>query len=630
MAPKELERRYKVFGTIVTIIFILLAARLWQLQIIKGDSYAALAEGNRVRLIRVMAPRGRFLDRNGVPLVASRMAFSVSIVPQATPDIADVAGKLARILGIDEKMIYDKINAPGRRPFEPVRLQTNVDPRTVIEIEEHRLDLPGVMIEEIPVRDYINGEFAAHLFGYIGEIDMGELKKYQDRGYRPGDIVGKTGLEKMYEEFLHGEDGGEQVEVNSIGRPIRVLGSKDPIPGDDIVLTIDANVQAAAERALSEELELLSKSRKTKNARAGAVIAIDPRNGEILAMVSKPGYDPNYFVGGITPERWRELNNPLNPLTNRVINATYPPGSTFKVITAIAALEGKKVTPDEEFVCRGRDPISKKACWIWSSKHQGHGRLNLVGGIQNSCNIVFYELGRRVGIDSLSAWAKRFGLGAATGIELPPGERVGLVPDRDWKRRNFKGSNRRWYPIETLDVAIGQGALSVTPLQLANVYVALANGGTFYRPFVVREILSPDGTVVRSFGPEITGHVDISESTLATVKEGLAAVVQKGTAAGSFRGFSIPVAGKTGTAENPPHDSHGWFAAFAPVDKPEIVVLVFVEHGTSGALAAAPVARKVLDAYFKSKAENEQKENQKTNIDEKVGTSEGFEQGMVN
>lgn len=630
MAPKELESRYRAFSVVIAVIFILLAVRLWQLQIIKGDSYATLAEGNRVRLIRVMAPRGRFLDRNGVLLVGSRMAFSVSIIPQVTPEIGSVAGKLAKILGIDEKVILDKIKAPGRRPFEPVRIQTNVDPRTVIEIEEHRLDLPGVMIEEIPVRNYINGEFAAHLFGYIGEIDLDELKRRQDRGYRPGDIVGKTGLEKMYEEFLHGEDGGEQVEVNSLGRPIRVLGSKDPVPGDDIVLTIDGTVQAAAERALSEELELLSKSQKTKNARAGAVIAIDPRNGEILAMVSKPGYDPNYFVGGITPERWKELNNPLNPLTNRVISATYPPGSTFKVITAIAALEDKKVTPDDEFLCTGRDPISKKACWIWSSRHRGHGRLNLVGGIQNSCNIVFYELGRRVGIDSLSTWARRFGLGAPTGIQLPPGERVGLVPDREWKRRNFKGSNRKWYPIETLDVAIGQGALSVTPLQLGEVYVAIANGGTFYKPFVVREILSPEGRVLKSFGPEVTGHVNISDSTLAVMKEGLTAVVEKGTAAGSFRGFPIPVAGKTGTAENPPHDSHGWFAAFAPVDKPEIVVLVFVEHGTSGSLAAAPVARKVLDAYFKSRAGDEEKSNQKANIDEKIGTNEGFGQGVVN
>ncbi|HHY45678.1 MAG TPA: penicillin-binding protein 2 [Firmicutes bacterium] len=598
MSAKKHELRLRNLEVITILIFLFLSARLWQIQIISGDRYATLSEGNRLRIVRVRAPRGMILDRRGVPLASSRMAYCISVVPQELDKEGKSLERLAKILGMKKSELDEKIAASYARPFEPVRLVVDADPRLVTTVEERRLDLPGVIVEELPVRHYPFGEFASHLIGYIGEIAPAELEDLSEKGYRPGDIVGKTGIEKTWEVYLHGKDGGQQVEVNSLGRPIRVLGNRDPVPGDSVILTIDAKLQAAAESALAEELDKLSKNPETKNARAGAVVAVDPRTGEILAMASRPGFDPNDFVQGLSREKWKELNNPTNPLANRVTMFAYPPGSTFKVITATAALEEGKVTPQDRFECRGRDPISKKACWILS-KGRGHGVQDLAGGIKNSCNIVFYELGRRVGIDALAKWARLYGLGAPTGIKLDPGERSGLVPDREWKSRNFKGADRNWYPDETLDVAIGQGALSATPIQLAMAYCALANGGWIYEPSVVLRVKEPGGRTLWEFMPRVRGHVPISPAARAAIVEGMKAVTGPGgTAAGSFAGFPVPVAGKTGTAQAPPGDSHAWFAAFAPADNPEIVVLTFVERGTSGSLAAAPIARRVLDAYF--------------------------------
>ncbi|MFZ5925389.1 MAG: penicillin-binding protein 2 [Bacillota bacterium] len=595
-AQGQAQVKLRHLGFFIAVVFIALASRLWYLQVMRGATYEALSQGNRVRLIPVTAPRGRILDRRGTPLVTSRMAFSVSIVPQDVPDMEATIERLAPILHTTPDDIRQKLAAP-RRPFEPVRIKTDVDPGVVTTIGEQRTDLPGVIIEELPVRNYVFGEFASHLLGYIREVDANELKAYKPRGYRPGDLIGKVGVERVFEEYLRGVDGGEQVEVNSLSQPIKVLGSLPPVPGNDVVLTIDYKVQLAAEKALASQLETLAKSPKTRNAKAGAVVAIDPRTGEILAMVSKPAYDPNMFVGEITPEDVRFLSSSPSPQPNRVISHVYPPGSTFKAITALAALERGKVTTQDRFVCTGRDPASGKVCWT-VERGRVHGKQDLVTGIANSCNIVFYELGRRVGIDDLAEFARMFGLGRPTGIMLFPGDSSGLVPDRMWKRLNFKGYNQRWYPDETLDVAIGQGALLVTPLQLANVYAAIATGGTLYEPIVAKAVLAPDGKVIKQFGPRVAAKVDVSRESLGILKQGLAKVVSEGTAALAFNGFPIPAAGKTGTAQNPEGDSHGWFAGFAPLDSPEIVVLVLVEHGTSGALAAAPVARKVMEAYF--------------------------------
>lgn len=596
MSLSPVQARLKHFTYLIIAVFTILGLRLWYLQVMRGSAYEALSQGNRVRVIPVLGPRGRILDRNGVPLATNRLALSVSIVPQDVPDMNATVAKLAEILNMPPDSIEQKLRAP-RRPFEPVRIRADVDPAVVATIGEQRTDLPGVIIEETPVRSYVFGEFASHLLGYTREIDADELKSYRSKGYRPGDLIGKVGIERSFEEDLRGVDGGEQVEVNSLSQPIKVLGSVAPTRGNDVVLTIDSELQTAAELALEGQLESLSKSPKTKDTKAGVVIAIDPRTGEILAMVSKPAYDPNMFVGELSPDDLKALSTSPSPQPNRATSHAYAPGSTFKVITVLAALEKGKVTPNDRFACTGRDPESGKACWT-VDRGRGHGGQDLIQGISNSCNIVFYELGRRVGIDDLAEFSRMFGLGKPTGINLFPTDLAGLVPDREWKRRTFKGYDQRWYPMETLDVAIGQGALLVTPLQLASVYAAIASGGILREPMVVRSVLSPDGRLIREFGPKMARRLPISKRSFEALEQGLAKVVSEGTAQAAFSGFPIPAAGKTGTAQNPAGASHGWFAGYAPLGDPEIVVLVLVEHGTGGSLAAAPVARKVMDAYF--------------------------------
>jgi len=603
MTNKQLETRLKVFAYVLVGIFFIILARLWYMQIIRGEHYSTLAEGNRIRRIPVTAPRGIFYDRNGEPLVSSRLSFTVSILPTAlTENREEVYEELAEIIGISSSEIKQEVEKSANRPFEPVRLLRDASPEIVTKIEERRLDLPGVIVEEMPVRNYIYGEFASHLFGYLGKISEEELVQWRDEGYRMTDVVGKTGLERVYEKYLKGQDGGEQVEVDAAGRPISLLGFVNPVPGNDLLLTIDHKVQLAAEEALDQQLEAMAKS-KYPNAKAGSVVVLDVETGQVLAMASKPGYDPNSFVGGISSKELEEmLKNPYHPFTSRVLRVAEPPGSIFKLITATAALETGKVTLHDRFYCTGKDRYGKR-CW----RHSGHGQQTLLEGIKNSCNIVFYELGRRVGIDELARYARMYGLGKPTGFELP-GERAGLVPDRQWKRENFKrADNQIWYEAETMDVAIGQGALQTTPLQMASAIAAIGNGGTIYRPYVVQKVLSPEGEELKSFQPVATGQLQVSPDTLAVLRQGMQDVTDPGgTAYGAFAGFPVAVGGKTGTAQNSQGDDHAWFVALAPIEDPEVAIVVFIEQGGSGGGFAAPVARKVLASYFNVEQKEEQ------------------------
>ncbi|NLC47684.1 MAG: penicillin-binding protein 2 [Firmicutes bacterium] len=603
MTNKQLETRLKVFAYVLVGIFFIILARLWYMQIIRGEHYSTLAEGNRIRRIPVTAPRGIFYDRNGEPLVSSRLSFTVSILPTAlTENREEVYEELAEIIGISSSEIKQEVEKSANRPFEPVRLLRDASPEIVTKIEERRLDLPGVIVEEMPVRNYIYGEFASHLFGYLGKISEEELVQWRDEGYRMTDVVGKTGLERVYEKYLKGQDGGEQVEVDAAGRPISLLGFANPVPGNDLLLTIDHKVQLAAEEALDQQLEAMAKS-KYPNAKAGSVVVLDVETGQVLAMASKPGYDPNSFVGGISSKELEEmLKNPYHPFTSRVLRVAEPPGSIFKLITATAALETGKVTLHDRFYCTGKDRYGKR-CW----RHSGHGQQTLLEGIKNSCNIVFYELGRRVGIDELARYARMYGLGKPTGFELP-GERAGLVPDRQWKRENFKrADNQIWYEAETMDVAIGQGALQTTPLQMASAIAAIGNGGTIYRPYVVQKVLSPEGEELKSFQPVATGQLQVSPDTLAVLRQGMQDVTDPGgTAYGAFAGFPVAVGGKTGTAQNSQGDDHAWFVALAPIEDPEVAIVVFIEQGGSGGGFAAPVARKVLASYFNVEQKEEQ------------------------
>lgn len=589
-------QRIKFFLGLTIAVFAVLVVRLGFLQVAKGDALAARAEQNRLRLLRINAPRGVFYDRNRIPLATSRLAFGLVAVPEAMTDRRRELARASTLLGVPVAELEKRLAAPNRRPYEGVILATNLDEAATLRLAEAENDLPGMMMQEMPVRYYPRGEFAAHLFGYVGEINAAQLAARKDQGYRMGQIVGQDGLEKIYDRILQGTDGGRLVEVDRMGVPRRSVGFRNPVSGDGLLLSIDAKVQEAAEKALREQLQNLREKRVAPQADAGAVVALDPRTGEILAMTSQPGFDPNLFVGGIKVSDYRSLlADPRRPFTNRVIAGEFPAGSTFKVVTGLAALMEGKVSLQDRFYCTGYDPVyARKKCWT-VGKREPHGAEDLVAGFKNSCNIVFYDLGRRLGPDKMAKYARMFGLGEPTGIGLP-GERKGLVPDTDWKRRVY---GDRWYFPESMDFAIGQGFLNMTPIQLASIYMAIANGGTIYRPLLVKAILDRAGRIKERFAPEVQRRVALDPEALSIVRRGLEAVTEPGgTAHLAFADLPFKVAGKTGTAQNSQGPSHGWFVGMAPAEDPRIVVAVLVEHGTSGSSAAAPVARRVFDAFF--------------------------------
>lgn len=489
----------------------------------------------------------------------------------------------------------NKIKDQGYKKYMPVRLQTDVDFETVAQIEERKL--PGVVIEVEPIRNYIYQLTGSHIFGYVGEINQEELNSLKDKGYRLGDKIGKMGLEKVLEPYLKGKDGGRQVEVTATGKPIKVLGEEEPVPGDTVNLTIDLKLQQAAENALKEQLAQLQ-SGKYSNAKRGAVVAINVKTGEVLAMVSVPDFDPNMFARGITQAEWESIaKNPLKPMVNLAVSGTNPPGSIFKMVTATAALE-EKVTSVEEFLnCNGVYwTIARKKDW----KPSGHGRVNVVSAIAQSCNIYFYEMGRRVGIDNIEKYAKMYGLGELTGIEVP-GEKKGTVASRDYKKNVFKRkADKIWYPAETLDAAIGQGFHSFTPIQMVDYIAAIANEGYWMKPHIIKSIVKANDEVVVEKEPEKGGELKVSKETFKIIKKGMKGVTsQGGTAYSVFRDFPISVAGKTGTAQwNLSKDPHGWFVSFAPYEDPEIAVVVFIEQAGSGGTTGGPVAKAIFESYF--------------------------------
>lgn len=501
----------------------------------------------------------------------------------------------AVLLSYNYDTLKNKLRGQG---YRPVRLKTDVDFQTVAEIEERRL--PGVVIEVEPMRNYLYGNTASHIFGYVGEISQEELESSKDKGYRPGDMFGKTGLEKELESYLKGVDGGQQVEVTASGKPMKVLGQKEPISGHTVNLTIDIKLQQIAENKLKEQLIKLQTDRYNPfpNAKRGAVVALNVKTGEVLAMASIPDFDPNMFARGITQKEWEEISsNPLNPMVNLAISGTFPPGSVFKMVTATAALEEKVTNERESLRCSGVYwTILPKKDW----KPGGHGTVNMVRAIGESCNIYFYEVGRRLGIDNIEKYARQYGLGSLTGIELP-GEKAGNVASREYKKNTFtRPDDKIWYPAETLDAAIGQGYNSFTPIQIANYVAAIANEGTWMKPHLIKSIVAPDGNTVLEKNPEIGGQIDVSKSTFDVIKRGMRAVtLPGGTAYGVFADFPIAVAGKTGTAEwDVTKDPHGWFVAFAPYEDPEIAVAVFIEQAGSGGSTGGPVARAIFEEYF--------------------------------
>lgn len=568
---------------ISVLVIAVLIGRAAYLQIYQGEYYAGLADGNRIRIVPSMAPRGTFYDRNGELLVTNRPGFSVSLLPLTAPISDDVIARLSDLLKVPTDEIKTKI--AGHSGFTPIRIKTDVTPDIVSIIEEQKSQYPGVVIEVTPIRDYILKQEGAHTFGYVSEINDTELEKMKDEGYKSGDIIGKFGIEKIYDKELRGENGGQQVEVDVSGKPVQILGRKEPVPGDDLELTIDIKLQQAAEKAVDEQLTQIG-------AHAAAAVVMNPQTGEILAMVSRPAFDPNLFAHGISSKDWNQLNNnPYHPMDNKTITGEYPPGSTFKIVTGTAALTEGVVTPDEQIFDSGHHWIIPKG----NADGEALGWLNFRSALAHSDNVYFYEMGNRLGIDRLEKYARMFGLGAKTGIDLPY-EASGLVANRRYKEKNF--DDGEWYLSETFDAAIGQGFNLVTPLQAAMVMGEIAADGKRYKPHVVNRIIAPDGSVVKDFQPELLSQLDVPEEDIKLVQDGLHDVTKYGTAASSFRGFTVDIAGKTGTAENSQGRDHGWFVAYGPFDNPNVVVAVIVENGGYGSQSAVPIGRKILEAAF--------------------------------
>lgn len=601
MEEKGTEKRLFVLFAIVLLCTVVLVGRLWYLQLARGDHYARLADGNRMRQLRLIPPRGEIHDRKGEVLVRSKPAFTVSVVPGGLGQSNETSLELlCELLDLTREELEEALEKGRGFPYEPVRIKQDVDPETVIAIEENRINLQGIFIEEEPVREYLYGELASHVVGYMGIINASELQRYGPT-YRGSDLVGKSGIEHTYEELLRGEIGALTVEVNALNRPIRTVNVVEPVPGHNIVLTIDSELQAVAEAAFYEHILTLEDSPGTQT---GAILALNPQTGEILVMASMPGFNPENLIDqSLRNSYYTELSrDQKRPFFNRVTQALFGPGSTFKPITALAILEEGVMAANERFNATGTSQYGVKD-WVINSGLAPFGMIDMHGALGMSSNHYFADNGAKVGIDRLSEWMRALGFGAPTGLNLYPGEASGLVPSREWKKQNFADravSEQNWYPSDTEQISIGQGFHQMTLIQLAQAYAAIANQGIIYTPQIVKEIVAPDGTVVFRVQPEVAYKVEASQTTWDALREVMAAPIvhPRGTARRVMEDFPYSMAGKTGTWEVPGKISNGLYVGYAPLEDPEILVAVVVEQGGGGSSAAAPIARKILDAYF--------------------------------
>lgn len=594
--PRELQNRLSYVMIGVVILFAALLLRAWYLQITKGSYYSEQSENNRVRVVSIQPPRGLVFDRHGELLANNVPSFNLYLILEDISDRNALLDQLARLIHLDRAEMERKIGLRKNNvPYMPVKIKEGLSLQEVALIESHRMDLAGTLLEPEPQRNYLYGPLAAHLLGYVGEISPAQMQDAENTDVLAGMSVGQSGIEKTYDPFIRGEAGQKIIEVDAVGHEMKVLRVQEPASGNDLYLTIDLNVQKAAEEALGKE--------------AGTIVAMNPRNGEILAMASHPAYDPNQLSQSLSPADWEALSSdPGHPLTNRATQGQYPPGSTFKLVVSTAALETKEVTPNEQIKCTGGFYFGRRIYKDW--KRGGHGPIDLHSAIVQSCDVYFYEAGRRVGIDRLADYAFRYGLGQPTGIELGS-EKSGLIPTTEWKRR-IKGEI--WYPGETLSASIGQGFVTVTPLQLADLIGTVAMSGVRYQPHLIKAIRDQATGRLFEFPPVRVGRVDISEKTYKTIRRALAGVVSEphGTGAAAQSKW-VSIGGKTGTAQvvemragvltkSLPREfqDHAWFIAFAPVDDPQIAVAVLIEHGGHGGETAAPPARQVIEEYLKN------------------------------
>jgi len=592
--PPEIKKAFFCANIVIVLAFSLIFSRLWYLQILKGEYFQGLSENNRIRIQEISAPRGILFDRDGNPLVDSFPSFDVSLFRQDVPDMEALIPALSRALSMDPEKLEAKLEAARGTPLhQPLKIKTDITREDLAAVETRRLDLPGVVVDVVIRRNYPYKNLASHLIGYLGEISQDELEKEDFSSHKLGYLVGKYGIEQKFELDLMGENGGRQIEVNAMGQKIRLLGQVEPNPGNNLYLTLDLELQKAAEEAMV--------------GKHGAVVALDPRNGDILAMVSKPDFDPNLFARGINPENWKGISgDPAHPLQDRTIQGQYPPGSVFKIIMAIAGLEEKVITPETSFYCPGSYTFANREYRCW--KKEGHGQVSLRKGIVESCDVYFYNVGMRLGVNRIAKYASGAGLGSPTGFPLGR-EKSGLVPTTSWKMKRF---GIPWQAGENLSIAIGQGYNLATPLQIACSVSALFNGGKYYQPRIVQSIRAPDGEILKEVPPLVIQNIQISPETIELVREALWGVVNSpGGTGGRAKVEGFNVAGKTGTSQVvqrkegrtepnlPEFQDHAWFVSFAPAYNPEITVAVLVEHGGGGGATAAPVARQVLENYYK-------------------------------
>ena len=571
-------QKIAIASYLILLGFMIILLRLWQLQLLQGDQLRKTSEANRLRVIKVPAPRGIIFDRNGLALVKNTPYFCASVIPEEF-DSATVTA-LAKVLHLTTDEVKEKLKRNNQSPFTPLRLKEGLSYDEVSYIEARRSDFPGLFVEIEVSREYLYGGIGAHVIGYLGKLTPAQSKDPEFRDVPPEAFIGQWGVERLYDKSLRGTAGQRIIEVDAIGREIRLLKENPPVKGDDLSLSIDIGLQKAAEDAFEEK--------------SGALVALKSDTGEILGMVSSPSFDPNKFAKGISPEDWNAIiNDKKVPMLNRAIQSQYPPGSTFKIITALAALEENAFDTSTKVDCRGGINYGRWHFGCW--KKTGHGTVSLHRALVESCDVYFYEAGKRVGFDKIYDYATMFGLGAETGISIGR-ERKGLIPNSRWKKET---KNTAWFLGETFINSIGQGYVATTPVQMAVMINAMVNGGIIYRP-----------SILKAAAPVLVRKNGVSPENLRVIKDALQGVVNEPGGTGyAAKSNTVLIGGKTGTAQvvGIRKDSkylaekfrdHAWFVAFAPVEQPEIALSVLVEHGGHGGSAAAPIAKKAIEAYM--------------------------------
>lgn len=593
MEDRNRITRLHTLLVVCLVLFAVLLGRMVYLQLWRGDYYAKQSDGNRLRQSRILAPRGIIYDSEGKELVNNLPGYAVVLQKQSSYK-PETLQRLSNLLQMPVEEINAKIKA-SENFYEPIMLKNNLDQQMVTKIEEQRRYMPEVMLSVQPIRNYPYHELAVHALGYVGEVSSYEIEQGLFKNISQGSLVGKGGLEKSYDKYLRGEDGAFMEEVDVAGNVVKHYDSVQPVPGKNLKLTIDYELQKELETFTDKHLAFLRSSGIAPGARAAAVVAIDPRNGAVRAIVSRPVYDPNWFVHGISSKNWNSINNDPNyPMNNKVISGEYPPGSTFKIVTGSAAFELKKVGLNEPIFDGGFHPMVPT---MGNAGGEVLGWLTFIKALAMSDNVYFYELGYRVGIDNIEKYAHIFGFGERTGIDLE-GESKGLVASKKVKREIW---DEDWRLGDTFNAAIGQGFNLTTPIQLSVMLSIVANGGTKYQPYLVDSIINSDGSLFEKPKRAEGKHIDVSQQTIDYIRMGMSATTQEGGTASYFAGLPKPIAGKTGTAENSHGRDHGLFVAYGPVDDPELVVVCIVEQGGFGSVAAGPIVYKAFEEFFQEK-----------------------------